>query len=128
MQRLGWSQLELINMGERELTLALALGVADGLRSLVGVASLLGAVANTVGPVGLGAEAGLVTSRAGVLGVGDHVHVVDAQLLEWVSIVCKQRSTAMSRIWSKNVLRKNRGSGRWQRQQWRRGGPWTASS
>jgi hypothetical protein len=71
-------------------TLALALGVADGLSSLVGVASLAGAVANTVGPVGLGAEAGLVTSRAGELGVGDHVHVVDAQLLEWVSIVCKQ--------------------------------------
>lgn len=62
----------------RERTLALALGVADGLTSLFSIASLLGAVADTVGPVGLGAEAGLVTSRAGELGVGDQVHVVDA--------------------------------------------------
>jgi hypothetical protein len=71
--------------------LALAQSVANGLSSLRGVASLLGAVANAVSPVGLRAEAGLITSRAGVLGVGDHVHVVDAQLLEWVSIVCKTR-------------------------------------
>ena len=84
----------MLGSGERRLTLALALSIANGLGGLLSVASLPRAVANTVGPVGLRAEAGLVTSGAGELGVGDQVHVVDAQLLKGVSIVCIHSSIA----------------------------------
>lgn len=45
------------------------------------VASLGRAVADTVSPVGLGAEASSVTGGAGELGVGDAGHVVSAELL-----------------------------------------------
>lgn len=47
---------------------------------LLSTASLGGAVANPVGPVGLVAEAADVTSGAAELGVGDAGHVVGAHL------------------------------------------------
>jgi hypothetical protein len=46
---------------------------------LHGVAGLLSAVADTVGPVGLTAEAGEVVSSALEVGLGNGGHVVDAQ-------------------------------------------------
>jgi hypothetical protein len=50
------------------------------LSSLLGIAGLGRAVANTVGPVGLATEASNVTRGAVELGVGDAGHVVGAQL------------------------------------------------
>lgn len=61
-------------------------GVADGLRRLLTRAGLAGAVTDTVGPVGLSAEASSVASGAAELGVGNDVHVVDTHLLNRVSI------------------------------------------
>ena len=49
--------------------------------SLLSGAGLGSAVPDTVGPVGLGAEAANVTGGAAVLGVGDAGHVVGAHLL-----------------------------------------------
>ena len=49
--------------------------------SLLRGAGLGRAVADTVGPVGLGAEAANVTGGAAVLSVGDAGHVVGAHLL-----------------------------------------------
>lgn len=69
--------------------------VANGLTGLLLGASLAGAVANTVGPVGLSAEASSIASSATKLGVGNRVHVVDTHLLKEVSIVCVNGSTAM---------------------------------
>lgn len=69
-------------------------GVANGLGGLISTASLARAVADTVGPVGLGAEAGSVTGATAELGVGDDVHVVDTHLLKGVSIVCIDNYTA----------------------------------
>lgn len=78
----------------RGLTLAETGSVANGLTGLFSRASLAGAVADTVGPVGLAAEAGSVASGATKLSVGDQVHVVDTHLLEEVSIVCNNSSIA----------------------------------
>jgi len=72
------------------LTLAETGSVVNGLTSLLGVASLARAVAYAVGPVGLRAEAGSVASSTAEFSVGDEVHVVNTQLLEGVSTVCKQ--------------------------------------
>lgn len=57
--------------------MALAGSVGDSLSSLCGRTSLLGAIANTVSPVALGAEAVGVTLCALELRVGDGGHVVD---------------------------------------------------
>jgi hypothetical protein len=64
------------------LTSALSDAVCDGRGSLSAIARLLGAVANTVGPVALAAEAGGVTVGAHELRLGDGGHVVDTQLLQ----------------------------------------------
>lgn len=48
--------------------------------SLLCGAGLGGAVANAIGPVGLGAETAHVAGGAAELGVGDASHVVGAQL------------------------------------------------
>lgn len=85
-------QQELAGVLRKRLTLAETGGVANSLASLLSIAGLLGAVANAVGPVGPGAEASTVASGASELGVGDHVHVVDTQLLEGVSIVYNNTS------------------------------------
>jgi hypothetical protein len=124
----GIDQQGLADVLRRRLTLAKAGSVANSLASLLSIAGLAGAVANAVGPVGLRAEATVVASRASELGVGDQVHVVDTQLLEGVSIVYNTSSNAAMRECSRYVQRSHRGSGRWQRQQRRRGGSWTASS
>lgn len=55
-------------------------GVANSLRGLLARAGLARAVTDTIGPVGLGAEASSVASGAAELGVGDDVHVVDTHL------------------------------------------------
>lgn len=113
----------------RRLTLAETGGVANGLSGLLARAGLAGAVADTVGPVGLSAEAGSVAGSAAELGVGDDVHVVDTHLLEGVSIVCFNQDIDLDGGWSKrNVLRRNRETGPRQRQRRQRGGSWTASS
>ena len=48
---------------------------------LVSIASLARAVADTIGPVGLGAEAANVVGGAGELSLGNAGHVVDAEVL-----------------------------------------------
>ena len=86
--------------------------VANSLTGLLLRAGLAGAVADTVGPVGLGAEAGRVAGSAAELGVGNQVHVVDTHLLKAVNIVCIDSSTAVEWRWSRrNVLRKNQETG-----------------
>lgn len=78
----------------RKLTLAEAGSVTNSLGRLLRCAGLARAVADAIGPVGLATEAGSVTGSATKLGVGDEVHVVDAQLLHEVSIVCDNSSNA----------------------------------
>lgn len=68
-----------------ELTSALAIGPGHSLSSLFSIASLSRAVADTICPVGLAAEAADITSSAAELSVGDTGHVVGAQLLSRVS-------------------------------------------
>ena len=67
--------------GDDRLTSALTGGPCNGLSSLFGRACLLSAVADTVGPVGLRAEAASVTRRAHEFRVGNASHVVAAQRL-----------------------------------------------
>jgi hypothetical protein len=64
-----------------QLTLADAGGVANSGSRLLGTAGLLGAVTDTVSPVGLGAEAALVILSALELGLGNGGHVANAELL-----------------------------------------------
>lgn len=62
---------------------ALASGPSDGLSGLLGITSLGRAVTDTVGPVGLAAEAAEIASRATKFGVGNAGHVVGAELSAW---------------------------------------------
>lgn len=99
-------------MGDRSkvcerLTLADAGGVGNGGSRLVGAASLLGAVTDTVGPVGLGAEAALVVLGALELGLGNGGHVANAELLIQLALAREgigrggdQRTAHCPRFWA----------------------------
>lgn len=113
---------------QTRLTLTEASGVANSLVSLLRRASLTGAVADTVGPVGFIAVARGVASSTTELRVSDAVHVVDTQLLEHVRTECICCGIAIKQRWCEYILRKNQGTERWHRQQRQQGGRMTASS
>lgn len=96
------------------LTETLVGSPGNSLTSLLSSASLGRAVADAVGPVGLGAEAANVTGTAAELGVGNASHVVSAQLLPIrLALLVGKRG-----VWGSSIQRTSQGSG--QRRRWRR--------